>query len=81
MLASRIDRSSLTAGWVIPIVILFVISFPPLFGHEVSKVVCALDLPADEADCYHSDWCCLGIVGGIWYHCCRSVRVDQPLLS
>lgn len=31
-------KSSLTAGWVIPIVILFVISFPPLFGHEVRAI-------------------------------------------
>ncbi|PVG04057.1 hypothetical protein CPB86DRAFT_747201 [Serendipita vermifera] len=29
-------------GWVIPIVVLFVISFPPLFGHEIVAVLCGL---------------------------------------
>lgn len=28
---------ALPAGWTIPIAVLFVISFPPLFGHEVSE--------------------------------------------
>ncbi|OJT05830.1 Golgi apparatus membrane protein TVP38 [Trametes pubescens] len=27
-------------GWVIPIAIMFVLSFPPLFGHEIIAVVC-----------------------------------------
>jgi hypothetical protein len=25
-------------GWLIPVGVLFIISFPPLFGHEVSKI-------------------------------------------
>ncbi|CAE7169870.1 unnamed protein product [Rhizoctonia solani] len=29
-------------GWLIPIVVLFVISFPPLFGHEIVAVLCGL---------------------------------------
>jgi uncharacterized membrane protein YdjX (TVP38/TMEM64 family) len=29
-------------GWIIPIAILFVISFPPLFGHEIVAVLCGL---------------------------------------
>ncbi|KAG8834036.1 Tlg2-vesicle protein [Serendipita sp. 399] len=29
-------------GWIIPIVVLFVISFPPLFGHEIVAVLCGL---------------------------------------
>ncbi|KAG1744955.1 uncharacterized protein EDB91DRAFT_1199932 [Suillus paluster] len=29
-------------GWLIPIAIFFVISFPPLFGHEILAIVCGL---------------------------------------
>ncbi|KAK6343833.1 Tlg2-vesicle protein [Orbilia brochopaga] len=29
-------------GWVIPIIILFIISFPPLFGHEIVAVLCGI---------------------------------------
>ncbi|KAG7439227.1 uncharacterized protein BT62DRAFT_1081717 [Guyanagaster necrorhizus] len=29
-------------GWLVPIGILFVISFPPLFGHEIVAVLCGL---------------------------------------
>lgn len=32
----------LPAGWLIPIVILFIISFPPLFGHEIVGVLCGV---------------------------------------
>ncbi|KAF2821168.1 hypothetical protein CC86DRAFT_470916 [Ophiobolus disseminans] len=32
----------LPAGWLIPIAILFVISFPPLFGHEVIALLCGV---------------------------------------
>ncbi|KAI0050493.1 hypothetical protein FA95DRAFT_1555612 [Auriscalpium vulgare] len=32
----------LPAGWVIPIAILFVISFPPLFGHEIIAILCGV---------------------------------------
>jgi uncharacterized membrane protein YdjX (TVP38/TMEM64 family) len=32
----------LPAGWLIPIVILIVISFPPLFGHEIVAVLCGV---------------------------------------
>lgn len=27
-------------GWIIPVAILFVLSFPPLFGHEIVAVLC-----------------------------------------
>ncbi|KAG8960362.1 Tlg2-vesicle protein [Tulasnella sp. 419] len=30
------------AGWVIPIAIMFVLSFPPLFGHEIIAVLCGI---------------------------------------
>ncbi|ORY15410.1 snare associated Golgi protein-domain-containing protein [Clohesyomyces aquaticus] len=32
----------LPAGWLIPIVILIIISFPPLFGHEIIAVLCGV---------------------------------------
>lgn len=32
----------LSWGWVVPILVLFVISFPPLFGHEIVAVLCGL---------------------------------------
>ncbi|KAG9076459.1 Tlg2-vesicle protein, partial [Ceratobasidium sp. UAMH 11750] len=33
---------SFSVGWLIPIVILFIISFPPLFGHEIVAVLCGV---------------------------------------
>ncbi|RVD80158.1 uncharacterized protein DFL_008064 [Arthrobotrys flagrans] len=33
---------SLSWGWIIPIVILFIISFPPLFGHEIVAILCGI---------------------------------------
>ncbi|TYJ53388.1 hypothetical protein B9479_005988 [Cryptococcus floricola] len=32
----------LTAGWTIPIAVFFVLSFPPLFGHEIVAVLCGV---------------------------------------
>jgi len=32
----------LPAGWLIPIAILIIISFPPLFGHEVVALLCGV---------------------------------------
>lgn len=29
-------------GWLVPIAILFIISFPPLFGHEIVAILCGL---------------------------------------
>ncbi|KAL0573863.1 hypothetical protein V5O48_008080 [Marasmius crinis-equi] len=29
-------------GWIVPIAVLFVISFPPLFGHEIVAILCGL---------------------------------------
>ncbi|CAE6532333.1 unnamed protein product [Rhizoctonia solani] len=31
-----------SVGWLIPIIVLFIISFPPLFGHEIVAVLCGL---------------------------------------
>lgn len=33
---------ALPAGWTIPVAILFILSFPPLFGHEVIAVLCGI---------------------------------------
>lgn len=33
---------SVAWGWIIPVVVLFVISFPPLFGHEIVGVLCGV---------------------------------------
>ncbi|EKM57848.1 uncharacterized protein PHACADRAFT_89628 [Phanerochaete carnosa HHB-10118-sp] len=33
---------NLPAGWLIPIAIFFVISFPPLFGHEILAILCGV---------------------------------------
>ncbi len=32
----------LPAGWLIPIVIFIIISFPPLFGHEIIALLCGV---------------------------------------
>jgi uncharacterized membrane protein YdjX (TVP38/TMEM64 family) len=32
----------LPAGWLIPIAILIIISFPPLFGHEIIALLCGV---------------------------------------
>ncbi|KAF8260064.1 snare associated Golgi protein-domain-containing protein [Lactarius quietus] len=36
------DIKNLPGGWSIPIVILFVLSFPPLFGHEIVAILCGV---------------------------------------
>ncbi|WOO83356.1 Golgi apparatus membrane protein TVP38 [Vanrija pseudolonga] len=33
---------NLPGGWAIPIAVLFIISFPPLFGHEIVAVLCGV---------------------------------------
>lgn len=33
---------NLPAGWVIPIAVMFIISFPPLFGHEIVAILCGV---------------------------------------
>lgn len=35
-------NNSLPAGWLIPIAIFVIISFPPLFGHEILGVLCGV---------------------------------------
>lgn len=38
--ANKLEK--LPGGWAIPIGIMFVISFPPLFGHEIVAVLCGV---------------------------------------
>lgn len=45
--------NSVKWGWVIPVAILFVISFPPLFGHEIIAILCGIVYPL---------WIAFGIV-------------------
>ncbi|KAI0350416.1 hypothetical protein OH77DRAFT_1431025 [Trametes cingulata] len=59
-------------GWVIPIAIMFVLSFPPLFGHEVIAILCgdvwgiwigfgivaAGTLLGELGNFYAFKWCC-----------------------
>ncbi|CAO1621745.1 unnamed protein product [Parajaminaea phylloscopi] len=45
--------NSVAWGWVIPVAILFVISFPPLFGHEIVAILCGV---------VYSLWIAFGIV-------------------
>ena len=33
---------NIPAGWLIPIAVLFVLSFPPLFGHEIIALLCGV---------------------------------------
>ncbi|GLB42916.1 putative SNARE associated Golgi protein [Lyophyllum shimeji] len=35
-------KDDLRFGWLVPIGVLFVISFPPLFGHEIVAILCGL---------------------------------------
>ncbi|KAI0346223.1 hypothetical protein BDW22DRAFT_1323747, partial [Trametopsis cervina] len=39
---SALKLKSLPGGWLIPIAIFIVISFPPLFGHEILAIICGL---------------------------------------
>lgn len=40
-----IKINSVVWGWIIPVAILFIISFPPLFGHEIIGVLCGIVYP------------------------------------
>ncbi|KAF5378929.1 hypothetical protein D9757_008744 [Collybiopsis confluens] len=38
----HLKAGNVEVGWLVPIAILFVLSFPPLFGHEIIAVLCGL---------------------------------------
>jgi uncharacterized membrane protein YdjX (TVP38/TMEM64 family) len=40
--AAHASGGRIPFGWLIPVAVLFVISFPPLFGHEIVAVLCGL---------------------------------------
>jgi uncharacterized membrane protein YdjX (TVP38/TMEM64 family) len=64
----------LTAGWLVPIAVLFVISFPPLFGHEIVAVLCGLVWGLWIGFAIVSAGTFLGEVGNFYAfkYCCRS---------
>ncbi|KAF8804024.1 hypothetical protein BYT27DRAFT_7108525 [Phlegmacium glaucopus] len=64
----------LKAGWLVPIGILFVISFPPLFGHEIVAVLCGLVWGLWIGFAIVAAGTFLGEVGNFYAfkYCCRS---------
>lgn len=38
----QLKAGDIEVGWLIPIAVLFIISFPPLFGHEIVIILCGL---------------------------------------
>jgi uncharacterized membrane protein YdjX (TVP38/TMEM64 family) len=64
----------LKAGWLVPIGILFVISFPPLFGHEIVAGLCGLVWGLWIGFAIVSVGTLLGEIGNFYAfkYCCRS---------
>ena len=40
-------------SWVLPVIILFILSFPPLFGHEIVQLVVGVSFVGCEM---HGNW-------------------------
>ncbi|KAF8906988.1 hypothetical protein CPB84DRAFT_1769149 [Gymnopilus junonius] len=61
-------------GWLVPIGILFVISFPPLFGHEIVAILCGLVWGLWAGFGIVAAGTFLGEVGNFYAfkYCCRS---------
>ncbi|KAF9467631.1 hypothetical protein BDZ94DRAFT_1248593 [Collybia nuda] len=61
-------------GWLVPIGVLFVISFPPLFGHEIVAVLCGLVWGLWIGFAIVSAGTFLGEVGNFYAfkYCCRA---------
>lgn len=53
-------------GWIIPVAILFVISFPPLFGHEIVAILCGIVYPLWIAFGIVALGTLLGELGNFW---------------
>jgi len=64
----------LTAGWLVPIAILFIISFPPLFGHEIVAILCGLVWGLGVGFAIVSAGTLLGEIGNFYAfkYCCRA---------
>ncbi|KAJ6632600.1 snare associated Golgi protein-domain-containing protein [Mycena sp. CBHHK59/15] len=65
---------SLKFGWLVPIGVLFVISFPPLFGHEIVAILCGLVWGLWIGFAIVSAGTFLGEVGNFYAfkYCCRA---------
>jgi len=65
---------SLPAGWIIPIAIFFVISFPPLFGHEIVAMICGLTWGLGVGFAITAAGTLLGEIGNFYAFriCCRA---------
>ncbi|PPQ67777.1 hypothetical protein CVT25_009080 [Psilocybe cyanescens] len=61
-------------GWLVPIGVLFVISFPPLFGHEIVAILCGLVWGLWVGFAIVAAGTFLGEVGNFYAfkYCCRS---------
>jgi uncharacterized membrane protein YdjX (TVP38/TMEM64 family) len=61
-------------GYLIPIAILFVISFPPLFGHEIVAVICGLVWGLGVGFAIVAAGTLLGEIGNFYAfkYCCRA---------
>ncbi|KAJ3510802.1 hypothetical protein NLJ89_g4469 [Agrocybe chaxingu] len=61
-------------GWLVPIGVLFVISFPPLFGHEIVAILCGLVWGLWIGFAIVAAGTFLGEVGNFYAfkYCCRS---------
>jgi uncharacterized membrane protein YdjX (TVP38/TMEM64 family) len=59
----------LPVGWLIPIAILIVISFPPLFGHELVALLCGV---------VYGLWVGFGIVAAGTFLGERTATVNTP---
>jgi uncharacterized membrane protein YdjX (TVP38/TMEM64 family) len=59
----------LPVGWLIPIAILIVISFPPLFGHELVALLCGV---------VYGLWVGFGIVAAGTFLGERTAAVNTP---
>ncbi|KAH9847614.1 snare associated Golgi protein-domain-containing protein [Lenzites betulinus] len=76
---------NLPFGWLIPIGVLFVISFPPLFGHEIVAILCGLVWGLWLGFAIVAAGTFLGEVGNFYAfkHCCaaRGEKLEKNKLS
>ncbi|CAG7852625.1 Golgi apparatus membrane protein TVP38 [Serendipita indica DSM 11827] len=72
-------------GWIIPIVVLFVISFPPLFGHEIVAVLCGVVWGIGVGFAIVAVGTLLGEIGNFYAfkYCCasRGEKLERQKLS
>jgi len=75
----------LPAGWLIPIVIFFIISFPPLFGHEILAILCGLVWGLWPGFGITAAGTLIGEIGNFYTfkHCCaaRGEKLEKTQMS